>query len=83
MTKILIALTLVGFWLFLPIGFIYFGVAGFEDVSFRQLESQNPINFLASMFFYTFPSINWFFGRLLNLLQVLTAVMVWAIIKNP
>lgn len=82
MGKILIAMTLVAFWLVLPIGMLFFGVAGFDKVDLSSIEKDNPVTFVLNLYTFSFPELNWFFARLLNIMQIFTLVVGYVLIRE-
>ena len=66
----------------LPIGFLFFETGGFQEFNNVVTDNTNIVTVMTQMYTFTFPSINFWFARLLNLLQILSTLVLYLLIRG-
>lgn len=95
MNKVILALFLIGFWLFLPIPFMLLNVDGYEELDITEAEDTEEIgflNFLGTMgnlfgiywklFFMSFPTVSSYINYFLLFLKVATITLAIFMIRG-
>jgi hypothetical protein len=87
MGKILLALFLIGFWLFLPMGLMLFDVAGFDQVD-TYPEDKGNLNFWAyieayfKILTFNIAGVNVYIKYFIHFLQIATALFIAIMIRG-
>ncbi len=89
MNKIVFAIFLVGFWLFLPIGMLLLGVSGYDSLQSDDIDVEQPTGILGigkvlidglKMFFnmliFNIPNVHEYIVYFVRFLQFLSVIVI-------
>lgn len=80
--KIIISMILIGFWVMLPPVMILFDLSGYAVDNFSAESNEGIVTYLFKSYTFTLPDFNFWIGRMLNFLQILSLLVVYVLLKE-